>query len=104
MNWIVIAQLVAQYGIPVAEAIFQKIQSGQEPTQADFDRLKEMAQQTAADRMKAQLVAAGVDLESDLAKQLMGMSSPPVGQPFVPPPSPEIPPPSEPPPAGAPGA
>lgn len=108
MNWIVIAQLVAQYGIPVAEAIFQKVQSGQEPTQADFDQLKAMAQQTAQDRMRAQLVAAGVDLESDLAKQLLAQTVPPTPgaapTPTIVPdaPSPGTPPESAPPSADAP--
>ena len=73
MGWETIIPIIAQYGIPLAENLFQKWTSGSLPTQADFDELRKLASQTASDRTKARLVAAGIDLNSDQAKQILAM-------------------------------
>lgn len=76
MNWIIIAQLIAQYGFPMAEALFKKWESGGFPTQADFDELRELASQTAQDRAEARLVAAGIPLDDPRAIELLKLTQP----------------------------
>ena len=71
--WTALIPIIAQYGLPVAEAIWQKWSTGAAPTQGDFDSLKALAKLTAADQMKAQLVAAGIPLDSDHAKSLLAL-------------------------------
>lgn len=73
MNWVIIANLIVNEGIPLAEAIFKKWQAGAEPTQADFDEIRVLAKQTAVDRAKLKLVAAGIPLDSDKAKEILGL-------------------------------
>jgi hypothetical protein len=75
MNWAVLIPIIAQYGIPLAESLFQKWSSGSLPTQADFDALRALASQTAADRMKAALVRAGIPLDSPQAAALIAQAS-----------------------------
>lgn len=75
MPWPLIAQLIINEGIPVAEAIFKKWSSGAEPTAADFDELRGLASTTAVERLKAKLTAKGIPLDSDQAKQLIALAS-----------------------------
>lgn len=76
MNWIVIAQLVAQYGpqgIDLAEKLWQKWSAGKEPTQADFDELRAFASVSARDRLKAQLTLAKIPLDAPQALALLAL-------------------------------
>jgi len=75
MGWEALIPIIAQYGIPLAEKLFQKWTSGTPPTQADFDELRALANQTAADQMKARLAAAGIPLDSPQGKQLLALVS-----------------------------
>lgn len=75
MPWTTIAQLIIQVGYPVAQAIWQKAESGAQATQADWDALNAMTKQTAVDRMKAQLVAAGIDLASPQAIAMLALAA-----------------------------
>lgn len=75
MNWLVIAQIIAQYGVPVAESIFVKWQSNAAPTQADWDELKTLATQTAQDRMKIALTGAGIALDDPKAVALLALTA-----------------------------
>lgn len=75
MNWSTLIPIIAQYGVPFAEKVFQKWSSNAVPTQADFDELRALAGQTALDRMKAQLIAAGVGLDNPTAIKLMQFAS-----------------------------
>ena len=75
MTWALLLPIIAQYGIPLAESLFQKWSTGAAPTQADFDSLKAMTQQTAKDRMTAQLVAAGIPLTDPKAVALLALAS-----------------------------
>lgn len=74
MGWEEVALIIAQYGLPVAERIVQKWESGAQPTAADFVELRGMAEQTGADRMKAQLVAAGIPLDDPHAVALLKLA------------------------------
>lgn len=75
MSWTFLIQIIAQYGIPLAESLFQKWTTGSPPTQADFDQLKLLAQQTAKDRLIAQLNAAGIPLTDPKAVALLALVS-----------------------------
>ena len=74
MGWEALIPIIAQYGLPVAEALWKKWSTKTLPTQADWDELNKMANQTAADRMKARLVAASIDPASDQGKILLGLA------------------------------
>lgn len=67
--------IIAQYGLPVAEKLFQKWSSGNPPAQTDFDELRALASQSAADRMKAALSAAGIPLDDPHAAKLLSLVS-----------------------------
>lgn len=75
MNWAVLIPIIAQYGVPLAEKLYQKWSSGSAPTQADFDELRAMSQQTALDRMKAVLLKANIPLESPQAVALLAAAA-----------------------------
>lgn len=76
MSWAILVPLIAQYGLPYVEKLYTLWTSSATPTMADFDALRALANQTAADRMKANLVAAGISLESDQAKALLALTQP----------------------------
>lgn len=75
MTWATLIPLIAQYGLPYVEQLWKLWTSNSTPTQADFDNLRALASQSAADRMKANLVAAGIDLSSPQAIQLISLAS-----------------------------
>jgi hypothetical protein len=75
MSGVVIAQLILQYGIPAAEAIWKMVQSTTPPTQSDWDSLKALTSQTAKDRTLAQLKAAGIDPTSPQGVALLALVS-----------------------------
>ncbi len=60
ISWSVIAGLVVQYGLPLAERIWQKASSNSPPTQADFDELKAMSERTPESLLREVLAANGV--------------------------------------------
>lgn len=77
MTWTIIAQLIAQFGpagIDLAETLWKKWTANTAPSQADFDQLRAMGSQTAKDRMKAQLVAAGIPLDDPKAVALLALT------------------------------
>jgi len=74
MDWTIIIQLAANYGWPLAEALFKKWSSGNPPTQADFDELRALAGQTAQDRMKAILVKNGIVIDSDEGRKFLAFT------------------------------
>lgn len=75
MGWEALIPIIAQYGIPLAENLFQKWSSGAVPTQADFDELRALASQTALDRMKAALARQGIAQDSDQGKKMLALVS-----------------------------
>jgi hypothetical protein len=74
MTWALLIQLIANYGLPFAEAVYKKWATGSVPTQADFDELRALGLQTAQDRMKLALVKAGVPLDSPQALAMLAMA------------------------------
>jgi hypothetical protein len=77
MTWAVLLPIIAQYGIPLAEKLFQKWTSGNPPTQADFDELRAEASRTAQDEMKSVLVNAGFSLSDPKVQALLGLTAAP---------------------------
>ena len=73
MNWLLLAQLIAQYGIPVAEKLWSLWTTGSVPTQADWDNLKQMASVNAKAQMTAALVRNGVDPNSPQGQALLAL-------------------------------
>ena len=47
--WTSLLPIIAQYGLPVAEKIWLLTTKKTDPTQADWDELKALAQKTSAD-------------------------------------------------------
>jgi hypothetical protein len=74
MNWAILLPIIAQYGLPLAEKLWQKWTTGAMPTQADWDELDAITRQTAQDRMKANLTAAGIPLDSPQAQALLALA------------------------------
>lgn len=74
MSGIVIAQLVLQYGVPAAEAIWKMTQATT-ISQADWDNLKAMTSQTAKDRAMVALKAAGIDPASPAGLSFLTLAS-----------------------------
>lgn len=84
MDWATIAMLIAQYGIPLAESVYQKWSAGTPPTQADFDALKALASSKASDEMLKVLKSQGIEPTSPqgiaflaLVSDTSGLSGPP---------------------------
>lgn len=75
MPWPLIIQLIAQYGLPLAEQLWQKWGSTAAMTQADWDQLKALAAQNAKSQMMAALVRNGVDPNSAQGQQLLALVS-----------------------------
>lgn len=75
MTWASLIPLIISYGLPYAEKLWSLWTSNTAPTQADFDALRSLASQTAQDRMKANLQAAGIALDSPQAIALINLAS-----------------------------
>lgn len=75
MNWAIIAELVIRYGIPLADSIITKWIANTPVTPEMWEEVRKLASQSAADRMKAKLVEAGIDLNSEQAKQLLSLTT-----------------------------
>lgn len=75
MTWATLIPLILQYGLPYAEKLWSLITANNAPTQADFDALRALASQTAQDRMKANLTAAGIPLDSPQALALIAAAA-----------------------------
>ena len=73
MPWPLIIQLIAQYGLPLAEQLWAKWSSNAAPTQADWDQLKALASQNAKAQMMAALVRNGVDPNSAQGQALLAL-------------------------------
>ncbi len=71
--WATLIPIIAQYGLPLAEALWTKWASGSDPTQADWDELKTLAGQSAKDRMTKVLIDHGIDPASAQGKAFLAL-------------------------------
>lgn len=74
MTWAIVAKLIVEVGVPATQKIIENWSNNAAVTPAEFAAVRGLAEQTAADRMKAALVKAGVALDSDTAKALLGLT------------------------------
>lgn len=74
MSWDVIALLIIEVGFPAAMSIADKWMNSNPVTAAELKEVRDLANQSAADRMKLALVKAGIDPESDKGKALLALA------------------------------
>ena len=73
-----IIQLLITFGpsaVQLIDQIYAKFQNKSDVTAAEWAELRVFASQSAQDRMKAQLLAAGVDLNSPQAVALLALAA-----------------------------
>lgn len=75
MTWELIAGLIIKVGLPLAEKIVQKWETGNPPTAADFAELRVAASEHASDRMKAALAAKGIPLDDPRAVEFLALAT-----------------------------
>lgn len=73
MDWVTIATLIAQYGIPLAEELVSKWENKSPVTLSEFQSLKAKASQSAFDQMKALMVAQGMDPNSSSGAAILNL-------------------------------
>lgn len=73
MEWATLAALIIQHGLPLALKLAEKWNSKEPVTPAEIEELKALAAKTPQSQMKDALARAGVDLNSDKAKELLGL-------------------------------
>jgi protein-tyrosine-phosphatase len=71
MTWEIIAGLILQYGLPLAEKLWQKYAAGNPPTEADWAELKALAAVSMRDKLTQAMVRNGIDLQGELATKLL---------------------------------
>jgi hypothetical protein len=71
MNWALLLPIIAQYGLPLAEKLWQKWASKTEPTQADWDELKALGAKTFQTQVLDALARNGVAADDPRAKELL---------------------------------
>lgn len=69
----IIAQLILQFGLPLARSIYTALMKTGGPTDADWDALTQLAANRAIDKMKATLVANGIALDSPQGVALLAL-------------------------------
>lgn len=73
MEWVTLASIIAQYGIPFAEFLFNKIQTKGEVTPEEWAQLKQLASVSAKSELLERLKAAGIDPASDQGKAMLSL-------------------------------
>lgn len=73
MTWATLIPIIAQYGLPLAESLFQKWTTGAPPTQADFTALLALANQNASAQMKALLTQNNIDPASPQGQAFLAL-------------------------------
>lgn len=73
MGWEVLLPVILQYGLPFAEQLWQNAQSSAAPTQAQWDALKALANQTAQTQLMDALKRAGIPLTDPKAVELLAV-------------------------------
>lgn len=75
MEWVTIAALVAQYGIPFVEFLINKINTKGQVTLEEWAQLKALAAVNARSELLERLKAANIDPASDQGKALIALVS-----------------------------
>lgn len=81
MDWATLAELIVNYGLPLALKLADKWGSKDVVTPEEIAELKKLSEQTPQTQMRDALVRAGVDPESDQGKRLLGLVGAPTAVP-----------------------
>lgn len=73
LSWATLASIIAQYGLPLAESLFQKWSAGTPPTQQDFNDLIALASQNATAQAITVLKAQGIDPASAQGQAILAL-------------------------------
>lgn len=73
MNWVTLIPIIVQYGLPVAEKLFQLWSTNAPPTQADWDALKSIGLTTRKQDITLALIRNGVDPTSPQGVALLAL-------------------------------
>lgn len=73
MDWATFAMLMAKYSFELAAKLQAKWEEKGIVTKEEVAELRAELTQTALDRAKARLVAAGIPLDSDKAKEFLAL-------------------------------
>lgn len=71
MTWVLFAKLVLEIGLPAAQKVIAKWQSGAQVTAADVQEVVDAAKVDALARTRARLLANGIDPESEKGKEIL---------------------------------
>jgi hypothetical protein len=74
MNWTILAQIIAQEGLPLAEKLWQLWEQKAAPTQTDWDTLKALSAANARERMNLALARAGIDPRSEQGQTFLALA------------------------------
>jgi len=75
MTWAALIPIIVQYGLPIAEKIWQLWSTNAVPDQAAWDALKALGTATRRQDMTAALVRNGVDPASPQGQALLALVS-----------------------------
>jgi hypothetical protein len=73
MTWVALIPIILQYGLPVAEKLFQLWSTNAAPTQADWDALKVLGTATRKQDMTNALIRNGIDPTSPQGQALLAL-------------------------------
>ena len=73
MTWAVLIPVIIQYGLPVAEKLFQLWTSNATPTQDDWNALKALGLSTRKQDLTASLIRNGIDPTSPQGVALLAL-------------------------------
>ena len=73
MTWAALIPIILEYGLPIAEKLFQLWTSNGTPTQADWDALKALGATTRKQDMTASLIRNGIDPTSAQGQALLAL-------------------------------
>jgi len=76
MGWEALIPLIVQYGLPLAERIWQKWANKEPVSQADWDELKAMAAETPESLAKKVIAAKGLSLDDPKVIELLELLKP----------------------------
>ena len=73
MTWVALIPIILQYGLPVAEKLFQLWSNNGAPTQADWDTLRALGLATRKQDVTNALIRNGIDPASPQGVALLAL-------------------------------
>jgi len=71
--WAALIPIIAEYGLPLAEALVQKWTAGTPPTPADFAELRALANQNSTAQANAVIAQLGLSPTDPKAQQILAL-------------------------------